>query len=323
MLGLHLLHGLTQQLTHSVILGTDSQAVIKALNNQLSHSGHYLLDAIHLAAERLHAKQDGIINCEERVQAINAGDQWKGDSRGVINLQIHWVPGHCDFAPNERADEEAKLAAQGSSSDSRFLPPLLRKKLPLSISALRQENSVKLKKRWSRRWKSSERKNLLRSIDSSAPSKKYLHVISDLDRRQASILFQLCTGHIGLNQHLFHIRKAESPACPLCQGITVETIKHFLLECPHYRQQRHILQRKLCRNVGSLSFLLNSPVAVRPLLNFVRSTGRFKAMFGKDIDDKINTNARRNGELQAAGERLKHSIRKAVASNCKKSLERT
>ena len=158
MLGLHLLHGLTWQLTHSVILGTDSQVVIKVLNNQLSHSGHYLLDAIHLAAERLHAKQDGIINCEERVQAINAGDQWKGDSRGVINLQIHWVPGHCDFAPNERADEEAKLAAQGSSSDSRFLPPLLRKKLPLSVSALRQENSVKLKKRWSRQWKSSERR---------------------------------------------------------------------------------------------------------------------------------------------------------------------
>ena len=172
LLGLHLLHGLTRQLTHSVILGTDSQAVIKALNNQLSHSGHYLLDAIHLAAERLHTKQDGIINREDRVQTINTGDQWKGDSRGVIDLQIHWVPGHCDFAPNKRADKEAKLAAQGSLSDSRFLPLLLRKKLSLSISALRQENSVKLKKRWSRWWKSSERENLLRSIDNSAPSKK-------------------------------------------------------------------------------------------------------------------------------------------------------
>ena len=180
---------------------------------------------------------------------------------------------------------------------------------------------MKLKKRWSRRWKSSERENLLRSIDNSAPSKKYLRLISDLDRCQASILFQLRTGHIGLNHHLFCIRKAESPACPLCQGITVETVKHFLLECPRYRQQRHILQRKLCRNAGSLSYLLNSPVAVRPLLNFVRSTGRFKAMFGKDKDDKTNTNARRNGELRAAGERLELSVRKAIASNRKKSLK--
>ena len=150
LLGLHLLHGLTRQPTHSIVLDTDSQAVIKALNNQYFHSGHYLLDAIHLAAEQLHAKQDGIINCEECIQTIGAGDQWKGDSRGVIDLQIHWVPGHCDFAPNKHADEEVKLAAQGSLSDTRFLPPLLYKKLPLSISALHQENSVKLKKRWSR-----------------------------------------------------------------------------------------------------------------------------------------------------------------------------
>ena len=100
-LSLHLLHSLTRQLTHPTVLGTDSQAVIRALNNQRSHSGHYLLDVIHLAAERLHAKQDGLINQLECSQAIMAGEPWKGDSRGVIDLQIHWVPGHCDFGPNE------------------------------------------------------------------------------------------------------------------------------------------------------------------------------------------------------------------------------
>ena len=64
-LGLHLLNGLSQRLTHTTVMGTDSQAVIKALQNQRSHSGHYLLDAIHLSAERLHAKQDGLINSDE------------------------------------------------------------------------------------------------------------------------------------------------------------------------------------------------------------------------------------------------------------------
>ena len=73
-LSLHLLHGLTRQLTHPTILGTDSQVVIRALSNQRPHSGHYLLDTIHLAAERLHAKQDGIINWIERSQALNAGE---------------------------------------------------------------------------------------------------------------------------------------------------------------------------------------------------------------------------------------------------------
>jgi len=29
-------------------------------------------------------------------------------TRGVIDLQLHWTPGHVDFPPNERADEIAK-----------------------------------------------------------------------------------------------------------------------------------------------------------------------------------------------------------------------
>ena len=100
-MGLHLLNGLSRQLTHPTILGTDSQAVIKALQNQLSHSGQYLLDAIHKSAEHLHAKQDGLINSNERRQALADRAQWKGRSRGVIDLQLHWVPGHCNFGPNK------------------------------------------------------------------------------------------------------------------------------------------------------------------------------------------------------------------------------
>ena len=155
-------------------MGTDSQAVIKVLQNQCSHPGHYLLNAIHLSAERLHVKQDRLINSDEWRQVLADRHQWKGSSKGIINLQLHWVPSHCDFGPNERADEEAKQVTQGSSSEARFLPRVLRKKLPLSVSALRQENNVKLKKRWQRRWKNSERENLLRTIDNSAPSKKIL-----------------------------------------------------------------------------------------------------------------------------------------------------
>ena len=180
----------------------------------------------------------------------------------------------------------------------------------------------KLKKRWQRCWKSSKRENLLRSIDNSAPSKKYLQLIHDLDRWQASILFQLCTGHIGLNLHLFRICKAKSPACLLCQGITVESVKHFLLNCPDCRQQHHILQRTLRCNMGSLSFLLSSPVAVKPPLKFVHSTGCFKTLFSKDKADRINTNSCHNGELQSAGEQVELFIRKSAASNRKQSLDR-
>jgi hypothetical protein len=100
----------------------------------------------------------------------------------------------------------------------------------------------KLKKRWEHRWKSSPREDLLKTIDNTAPSKKYLWLISDLDRHQVSMLFQLRTGHIGLNHHLFRIRKSDMPVCPNCQSLTVEMVKHFLIDCPFYRQERDVLK---------------------------------------------------------------------------------
>jgi hypothetical protein len=100
-------------------------------------------------------------------------------------------------------------------------------------------------KGWEHRWKRSPRHALLKSIDNSAPSKKYLHLLKNLDQRQASIIFQLCSGHISLNHHLFHIHRSEMPACPHCQGITVETVKHFQLYCPQYAHEHHELQMKL------------------------------------------------------------------------------
>jgi ribonuclease HI len=299
-LGLHLLNGLSHHLTQTTLLGTDSQAIISALNNQKSHSGQYILDAIHQSAEHLHAKQDQLFNREERQRAIEAGETWSGRKRGVIDLQIHWVPGHCDFEPNERADEEAKKAARGDSSDTKSLPASLRKCLPLSISALRQAHNAKILKRWKRRWKLSPRHSTHKAIDSSAPSKKYLRLIKNIDHRQASILCQLRTGHIGLNQHLFRIRRSEMPSCPHCQGITVETVKHFLLDCPQYARKCHELRVKLRRNADSLSFLLSDPTATLPLLKFVHTTGHFKSFFSKDASDRIQTNARRNAELRTA-----------------------
>ena len=239
---------------------------------------------------------------------IAEGEDWVGRPKGVVDLQVHWVPGHIDFAPNEKTDQEAKKAVQGDSSEAKYLPKLLRKPLPLSVSALHQGNITKIKKRWKRRWQSSLREDILKSIDNSAPSKKYLHLISGLDRRQASLLFQLRLGHIGLNQHLFCIRKSNTPVCPSCQGITVETVKHFLIDCPFYQRERHALHMKLRRNTSSLSFLLSSPVAVLPLLKFVHATGQFKTHFGKNVEERIPTRAQHNAELHVAYKTLNKAI---------------
>ena len=253
--------------------------MIRVLDNQRTHPSQYIIDKIHQFAESLHRKQDRIINRADRLSAIADGEEWVGWPKGVIDLQIHWVPGHIDFAPNEKADKEAKKAAQGDSSEAKYLPKFLHKPLPLSVSALRQSNISKIKKRWERRWKSSLREDVLKDIDNTTPSKKYLCLISGLDRRQSSLLFQLRSGHIGLNQHLFCIKKSDTPVCPNCQGITVESVKHFLIDCPFYRHKRHALHTKLRCNTGSLSFLLSSPVAVLPLLKFCARNRSIQSSF--------------------------------------------
>lgn len=135
-IGLHLLIDFPRRLRGPVIIGCDSQAVIKRLANQKSHSGSHLLNTIHDLEERLHEKQYGIISSAERAVTSRNGERWRGRRRRVVDLQLHWVPGHKNFEPNERADREAKKAAEGLSSPEEELPACLRKNvLPASVAA--------------------------------------------------------------------------------------------------------------------------------------------------------------------------------------------
>lgn len=283
-MGLHMLTNLNRQFKDPVVIGSDSQAVLRALTNQRTHPSQYLLDYIHDAAERLQAKQDSLYNANDRRDARRRGVNWSGRKKGVFELDLQWVPGHMGFAPNEKADEEAKTAAQGRSSETRTLPVTLRHgPLPASVSALRQEHRAHLTRVWTKRWKKSPRYQRLHTLDRTTPSKKYIRLIDGLSRRQASILTQLRTDHIPLNRHLFRIRRSDTPSCPHCKGITVETISHFLFDCPQYRRERHVLQRKLKRKADSLSYLLSKPDASIPLLSYIHATGRLKPTFGNIV----------------------------------------
>ncbi|KNZ77677.1 hypothetical protein J132_04496 [Termitomyces sp. J132] len=276
-LGLHLLSTLNQQLRGPTIMGSDSQAVIKALKNQRPHPAHHLLDKAHSAAEALHRKQGHLIHTTQRHAVQGTGREKDLHSWGVIKLQVHWAPGHLDFGPNERADELAKEAAMGSSSPPHDLPVYLRTKpLPTSTTAVRQADLVASQVIWKRRWKKSMRSPFIRLLDRTLPSRSYLRLVSDLDRRRSALLTQLRMGHLPLNHHLFHIRRSESPTCPYCQGITVETVAHFLFQCPQYKHERHIhLVRPLKCKAESISLLLSSPAALKHLFRFAEATKQF------------------------------------------------
>ena len=56
-----------------------------------------------------------------------------------MDLLVKWTLGHMDIIGNEKADEEAKKAVREGSSPLPKLPAPLRKMLPWSKSAAKQE----------------------------------------------------------------------------------------------------------------------------------------------------------------------------------------
>ena len=143
------------------------------------------------------------LNAVEKSVSLLSEEMWKGRMRHFIYLQPHWVPVHSDFKQDERADDKAKHAAQGVFSDARFLPRIICRSLPASVPMLWQAHKSQLLKHWKCHWKSSLWQCVIHHFDYLAPSKKFPCLTQDLSCHQVSLLIQLCTSHMGLNQHLF------------------------------------------------------------------------------------------------------------------------
>jgi len=115
------------------------------------------------------------------------------------------------------------------------------------ISSTKQAINARIKKSTKEWWQKSPRFKKTRLIDPSFPSAKYLEITSSLNRRQASILTQLRTGHAPINMHLHRIQKSVTPYCPqfTCVQAT-EDIRHLMFTCPRYIQERY--QEELLNN---------------------------------------------------------------------------
>lgn len=237
-----------RNMSYPASIFVDNQAAIQSGESQYMNSGRYLVDHFRRITAKLAKRRD---------------------DRGLnFDLTIRWIPGHKGVAGNEIADAAAKEAAEGEEKTSlkERLPSFLQdNELPDSISALKQWHQSDLNKKWSDTWKKSLRYTRASTIDPSMPSNKYIKLVSTLPRRQTSIITQLRTNHTLLNQHLHRIGKSESPYCPHCPE-KIESVLHYLFDCPQYARERHILSNALRRKANSLTHLLTSENAITPLM---------------------------------------------------------
>ena len=123
---------------------------------------------------------------------------------------LQWIPAHCGIPGNERAD---KLAKTGSNCDQ-----------PQSELSF-QEAKALVKQQQTSRW---------RGINGGY--KPQTDSIRLLDRKKATMIYRLRTGHCQLRAHLKRINVTDSALCPCTQSD--QTPAHILQDCPLFTAQR-------------------------------------------------------------------------------------
>jgi len=250
---------------------TDSQAFIKSTGARKAGPGQYLVMEYLRLAETMNNETDTPIMTD------------------TDKFALKWVAAHKGVAGNERVDEEAKKAAQGETSPPEELLPILRKRLPTSATAAKQNFAEKQKTRWLETWKTLPCYAKFQHIDNDFPFNKFRKISNALSRSQTSLLMQLRTGHIPLNSYLFRIKKLGTRRCESCwdrgQLEITETVVHYLFECQAYAAECYDMDRALGRYSRDLKGIMASMKRIKELLKFVGRTTRFKKTLGDSIGD--------------------------------------
>ena len=176
---------------------------------------------------------------------------------------------------NKRADEEAKKAIRDGSSPLIKLPAPLRKTLPWSKSATKQEHMLKLKAAALDLWKGSIRYERMMCIDSEFEHDTFIKLIHKLHRERASLLFPLRMGHVPLNTYLHKIQKVDLLICPKCLQHN-KTVIHYILHCKEYKEERKTLFYKAGRDARNIGKILSTPELLPYLFQYIKNTGRFR-----------------------------------------------
>jgi hypothetical protein len=95
-------------------------------------------------------------------------------------------------------------------------------------------------------------------MEGEGPQQGRATKLLNMSRQQLSVVICLLTGHLGLNDHLYKIRKDINPLCRRCLNDN-ETVEHLLRECESLTMSRGRIFRQ---SFGELQQLSHVPVDI-------------------------------------------------------------
>ncbi|XP_071141886.1 uncharacterized protein [Mytilus edulis] len=180
-----------------------------------------------------------------------------------INVVLEWIPSHVGIWGNELADMQAKHALNYE---------LIYAKTTLYKEDIKTVCTNILKTMWQTSWDSNKKGRHLYEIKKKISFKVSL---PKMIRRKETIMYRLRTGYAKLNKHLFKIGVKNSEMCENCSRAP-ETVKHFLLECATYSDNRNVMLQELITqgvtNFSMQSLLSEKAQSVLPIINFIYAT---------------------------------------------------
>ena len=171
-------------------------------------------------------------------------------------LKLQWIPAHRNegnegnIEGNEAADRLAKLGTEAG--------PITVVSEPIDDYFNKLE--INMKVTWKANW--------IREIQERNVGKALFEIKENIEdwswsthhvRKFETSIARLRVGHVGISGYLHRFGQSLSPLCEWCPEI--ETVKHFLLDCPHYNQERESMKRFITTNAR-----IENPLTVKLLL---------------------------------------------------------